>query len=188
MERRRLKCNPTFHDSRFYGWTINFIKKNYFRVRVDFEFQDLIQEAYICFMRCHKKYIQEESSVTEPKHFMSLYQCTLINHFNDLSRKIYQRSHAEVDFFDFHTNGITDFNLGPLSIVFQQSPSEIKQMLKKFLDGDKIKDLHRNNFRERKNKNSQCRRRETTNQMLCEFMGLDHTKINLHQMFYDYFG
>ena len=70
------KYTPSFE-----GYTINFIKKNYWKVQSSMEFEDALQQAYLVFLTCIKKY----KDVTQ-KHLMALYKRMLYNQFIDLAK------------------------------------------------------------------------------------------------------
>ena len=64
------------------GWTIKFLKKAMRRICPLYEFEDALQEARMYFWICTQKY---SDHITEPRHFMALYQRCLINRVNQIS-------------------------------------------------------------------------------------------------------
>lgn len=90
-EGRKLSWRPSWK-----GVLENYSKKtcshHLWRVEhLGFEFEDLLQEAWIVYRTCREKY----HYVTEPQHFMSLFMTSLSNRITDLSNK----SAAEADTF-----------------------------------------------------------------------------------------
>jgi len=86
MERVRLNYTPEWAGS-IEGYVMNQIHRNLWRMRGKYDFEDMYQEAYICFDFCCNKY----SLVTEPAHFMALYKKALFHWFYDMmarARKI----------------------------------------------------------------------------------------------------
>lgn len=115
------------------GWTVNYTKPQFWRVESIMEWADLLQEAYIVFMRVAAKY----PALDEPKHFMSLYKRAWVNQFTDLSNeatklRTFVTDHTEAEGFDRSmTNepvGETD-NGGFLATALRQAPEEVRRVL-----------------------------------------------------------
>lgn len=119
------------------GWGVNFCKKNYWRVKVTMPWEDLLQELAVAFLRVKQKYPETES----PQHFMSLFQRSWINKFNDFSiedthvRKIFvdRFIHDGIDDTEPDTIGELDHD-GELSIKLKQAPREVMMVLNLILN------------------------------------------------------
>ena len=62
------------------GYSKNYVAKRLFKLEpLGYEFCDLVQEAYLVFLKCKRMYEPENA-----KHFMSLYKTALRNKFFDL--------------------------------------------------------------------------------------------------------
>jgi hypothetical protein len=123
------------------GYTVNFLKKNFWRVQAHMEYQDAVQEAQLLFVHLKRKY----GCLDTPQHFMAIYKVSLLNEFNEIAardgkyRKEVSDSqiHATEDFNYVETmmgvTGDTD-NEGMLHIMIQQAPEEVKQVLRLFVE------------------------------------------------------
>lgn len=118
------------------GWVVNHATKNYWKVSRTLERADLMQEAYIVFMRCAGKY----SDMDTPQHFMALYKTAWTRHFTDManadteSRFITEmpRSRYDDNEVEVETVGDRD-NDGALAVMLRQAPAEVKMVLNLFL-------------------------------------------------------
>lgn len=129
-------------DTSIRGWAVNFIRKNIWRCDGIHDFDDLLQDAYLTFMKVVNSYPR----VVEPKHFMALYKTAMANEMTDRSR--YKRKKDEV-------NVVTDVdavelclgrigestNEGYLRALVSELPEEISLALAVFADEDKLKEL-----------------------------------------------
>lgn len=71
-------------------WAIQTALRNRWRVTPLYDLDDLIQEAIIVFLKCQAKY----TSVTDPPHFMRLFQIALINRITTLANKRTKRGYG----------------------------------------------------------------------------------------------
>lgn len=89
---------------------------------------DLMQEAWMSFDYCVKKY-----KVKHPKHFMTLYKKRLFCQFWLLSKKSSKenlRIRDEEQVTEaLSSKGKHEYNLGPLKILLERAPDEIKEVL-----------------------------------------------------------
>ncbi len=201
MVQYKLRFVPQW-DGPIVGWSKNYIRKNQWRMDYLYEFEDLLQEAYIKFLHCKFKY----PKVIEPKHFMSLYQSSLINHFNNLSNKSKYRNRfvALQSESDPHENYLhqqklsvklkqpTENSYGDVAVLLSNAPLPIKKLINAFLDNDKIFEFRKISRR------TKCGHttlsdggmgiRETTNQKYCRIIGCDPSKINIVKAVRYYFG
>lgn len=65
-------------------WILNTAKKNFWRVAKHYELTDLIQDGYLCYAICLRRYGQ---TCDGPSHFMSLVKTTYRNFITDLANK-----------------------------------------------------------------------------------------------------
>lgn len=65
------------------GWVVSYVESNLWRVRPQYEFDDLFQEAYLCFAICCERYPE----VVDPPHFMALFKRTFFNRLVDMSNR-----------------------------------------------------------------------------------------------------
>lgn len=64
------------------GWTKKFISQNQWRCDHVNDFDDLLQDAYLTFVKIAERYPR----VVHPPHFLALYRRALANKFHDMSR------------------------------------------------------------------------------------------------------
>ena len=79
--RVRLSWSPKW-EGHIRGWAVNFIRKNQWRCDRLHDFDDLLQDAYLVFLKIEERYPR----VVHPPHFMALYKRALQNQFHDLAR------------------------------------------------------------------------------------------------------
>lgn len=121
------------------GYVVNFLKSNYWRVAATQQRSDVMQDAYIVFMRVSRAYPDMDT----PQHFMSLFKRSWVNHFTDLSNQdtasralcqLQSRSdEGESNALDFDPVGDLD-NDGTLAIMLRQAPKEVVSVLNLFLN------------------------------------------------------
>jgi DNA-directed RNA polymerase specialized sigma24 family protein len=114
----------------FEGRAINLAKQFYPRLCVDYEIDDLVQEAYIVFLKCKRKY---EGTVDNPKWFMSLYNRALTNKLITLSAKTAQYSFIAST--DTLPEVATKYDESFLRVVLQELPDEVKDLFKAVCEG-----------------------------------------------------
>lgn len=119
------------------GYVVNSLTKNMWRVMRNHTREDMMQEAYIVFMRCAGKY----PIIDTPQHFMALFKRAWTNHITDLSVK--ESAHKatfadqppprDEDFLPAEPVGDLD-NMGYLSLMVEQAPREVLMVLNLFLN------------------------------------------------------
>ncbi len=120
------------------GYVVNFMNKNYFKVARTLEREDVMQEAYVVFMRVVMTYPDIEA----PQHFMALFKTSWYNHFTNLantdtaSRVMVQPvGYATDEGNELVTDHMGELdNDGYLSVLVSQAPSEVTQVLNLFLN------------------------------------------------------
>lgn len=63
-------------------WMIKYARKNLWRVNTICDMDDLVQDGWLCYMVCMRRY----PNATNMSHLMRLFQVTFINHIHDLSK------------------------------------------------------------------------------------------------------
>jgi hypothetical protein len=116
------------------GWTVNYCTKNFWRVEGTQQMADLLQEAYIVYLRCSAKYPHAET----PQHFMSLYMRAFSNQFTELARA--DTRHRQMaaplptDDEGQPNDSIGELKTdGDLAILLSQAPREVLMVLNLFL-------------------------------------------------------
>lgn len=110
------------------GHAINQARRFYPQLAAHFEFEDLLQESYIVFLRCKRRY---HGKVDNPAWFMSLFKTALHNQFLKLisSRPGYNLIEDYAEDSIREPVGDTE-NSGFLSHLLSQLPVEILQLLR----------------------------------------------------------
>lgn len=191
--RERLNFDPEF-NGKIAGWTTNYIHRNFWKFCSNYEFEDLVQEAYIKFLQCRDRYV----SVREPAHFMSLYQTSIRNHFSDLAKKIRDGRQCVVyenEIGDGYTVALATLaghldNEGPRNILIRQAPKEVRRLISSMLDGG-AEVFRRHKTLRRVNGGSSASKklsvRETTNEFLCRLLRCDPLEVNVREMAISHF-
>lgn len=130
---REALWSPTW-NSVIIGWTKQFIRRNLWRVDPLHDFDDLMQDAYLVFLRVKAAYPR----VTEPQHFMSLYKVAMLNELTNKTR-VKQRTPEMVGFDDVSDHIITFNHTGELQVAMNCLPVEVKEALSKIDNPDKLR-------------------------------------------------
>lgn len=125
-----MPYSPEF-TGRIEGWVVNFLTKNYWRVSRSTPRSDVMQEAYVVFLRVKRKY----PNVDAP-YFMSLFKTAWTNHFTDMANADTEqrmftempRSRSEDGDYELEPMGDVD-NDGQLATMLRQAPAEVTQVL-----------------------------------------------------------
>ena len=160
-------------DKGMVGWICSTAKKNIWRVPHWYGLDDLIQEGYICYCVCNRKYGHE----LELRHFMALVKVSYINHIHDIAN-LKTRNSAELM---VPTDSPAFSRVEPEASTFftllKQLPSELQELLTILINDAKEIPMLRDG-----------RNRENTNQYLCRLIGIDPTCVNLQAVFREHFG
>lgn len=162
---KHKKYTPSFE-----GYTLNFIKKNYWKVRNSMEFEDVLQQAYSVFLTCVEKYKD-----VEQKHLMALYKRMLYNEFVDLAKidsclknqqSTCEHEGEELDYF----NTIVDRSQ-PSAIFLlkvKDAPDELKTIINTILNAPlEVLQTVESAWSGRN------KRKKYQNNMLCELFGIN---------------
>lgn len=154
MQRNRLEFFPKF-DGPIKGWAINYINKQLWRMDSYIEFDDLLQDAFEYFLQVKKKY----PDVDNPRHFMSLFQSCLRNHFHDLAKQ--RQRHITIEDYCKDTSSEEDMDM--LLLEFAECPQLVHELALVLNNKDTPDNVER----------------KTTNEYWCGLLNLDPAKINL---------
>lgn len=167
MKRRQRR--PPLDDG-MRNWIVAYAEKNLWRVPNWYQWEDLIQEGFLCYCKCCIRY----KNIQQPKHFMALVQRSFINHVNNLART---KSRRLLEITEDPGSSLFLSNAEPehiqLTVLVNQMPAEIKHMLTVFVNGKAPRRKRYRNYR----------RRETNNQYLCKVAGLDPDAVSVRNIF-----
>lgn len=128
--RVRLSWSPKW-EGHIRGWATNFIRKNQWRCDRLHDFDDLLQDAYLVFLKIQERYPR----VVHPPHFMALYKRALSNQFHDMSRLRRKLRTAFVDTcaetaLEHHTEAPDTY----LEAIIAEAPEAAKLAIKLIMD------------------------------------------------------
>lgn len=103
------------------GHSVNSIKKWFPRLCAEYEFDDLLQEAYIVFMRCKSR-----SKADNPAWFMAFYSRALNNRLNNLAAKCGRTISLEVADAPEPAGHADD---GFMAVVLAELPIAVKRLV-----------------------------------------------------------
>lgn len=114
------------------GHAVNLVRKFYPKLAAEHEFDDLLQEAYIVFMRCKERYA---GKVDNPRWFMALFSRSLFNRLMDLSKRCgtYISIEALEDAFP---EPATEYDEAYFACLLRELPKEFRQLVDKVINGD----------------------------------------------------
>jgi hypothetical protein len=178
-------------DLRYSGWAAKFIAKNRWRCEAIYEFDDLMNDAYLIFRHIKASY----PLVSEPSHIMALFKVAMINEFNDKAKYKQRKYTAEVSYEEIiiktedmnwkllDTLGENN-NEGLLRIILSELPPEVRMALEVFNDAEKLKLLQKEKKKSRLAILAGFKeKRESLNDALCKIIGLPKN-TNLLGMLY----
>jgi hypothetical protein len=184
MKRKVLKKKWTpVYEGPIQGFVKNHLKKNFWRVSSYMDYEDLLQDSYVIFLKLRDRY----TTVDDPRWFMSLFMRSFSNHVINLSKKRTLNSLEVLD-CEFFTEGEEDFsilstavgerdNLGYYETVLSQAPPEIRSALSILINcPTEIWDLIVSGDR------------NIGNSKLCGLLGLNPKKVNILDKTRNYLG
>jgi len=128
-ERIRVCWSPKW-DGPIKAWSQKFINQNLWRVDRIHDADDLIQDAYLTFVKVQEAYPR----VVEPGHFMALFKTAMTNRMHDraryvmLKRTIHDDTPYDVsEMFDGRIGEVT--NQGYLNALLTEAPNELRAAL-----------------------------------------------------------
>lgn len=161
--RERIVWHPTW-GKEFEGWSAHFINENLWRCDQVLDFDDLLQEAFITFVKIADTYPR----VIEPKNFMALFKRAMINKMHDRSaykrRKDCTEVKVSLDVSEFFVGRIGEVtNGGYLATLLNEVPEEMKLALMMLVNNNSEKP-HRRKHR--------LEERENLSRQICRILGL----------------
>ncbi len=118
------------------GHAVNVVKSFFPKLCADNEFDDLMQEAYIVFMRCSKRY--KNTANMNPAWFMSLFRNSLRNRLINLSVKC----HHTVNIDELNQDATAELsvkdNIGYLACVFSDLDVRVRRLTHDMCFGDAL--------------------------------------------------
>ncbi len=129
MKRSTLSWSPCW-EGPTKEWTIGFIRKHRWRCDCIHDFDDLLQDAYLTFLKVSNRYPR----VVTQAHFMTLYRTALKNEMHDRSRymqrKREQHQDLSVDAADLCPLRIGEASHnGYLNLLIEQAPEGVRLAL-----------------------------------------------------------
>lgn len=112
-----------------------FVAKNLWRVAPEFDFEDLMQEAYVVFLVVQRRYPQ----VVDAKHFMALFHTSLRNHVHKLATKRTQRPDHVLDDAEARIFAIeTDDFIGEMEVqmLLEDAPIPVRAYVERLLEAE----------------------------------------------------
>jgi hypothetical protein len=132
-----------YMDEGLERWLFATANRNYWRVAKWYDLDDLIQDGYLCYHKCLKKYGQlrrkKRPQKDDRRNFMALVKRTYENHIHDLaSRRTLQKEravsqiHSLEDTADawLERHGQVELAVCDLTVMIKQSPKEIQELLR----------------------------------------------------------
>lgn len=179
-------------DAGMRGWIVNIARKNYGRI-ANYEIDDLIQEGYFCYYKCHSRYIGKKGlqrrdgtpcrylPVKNPdkialKHFQSLVCTTFGNSLSTLAFRQpsgWEQPISSLGGIEQTTEEVWEQLVPPeqevasVSALLQNAPWEIKQLFQ-LLVNDALELTGFQRFKSGRRRGT----RETTNQYFCRLLGI----------------
>lgn len=117
-------------DKTFHGRTVNIARTFYPKLATDYEMDDLVQEGYIIFLRCKRKY---KGTVDNPKWFMSLYSRALTNLYINLLTKV--KRYSFIASVEELPEVATEQDDGFIKVLLTEMPAEVKQLFNDVVAG-----------------------------------------------------
>ncbi len=164
---RKAKPVPSMLDDGIKGYISNQARKHLWRVQPLYDYDDLVQEGYVCFAICKNKYGHVETA----SHFMSLFKTTFQNQIHDLAsartkqQQVYEEEESK-------EASLIDFNAGELLSLISKLPWYLQNFINLTLsDASKPPRLLK-----------QDKERETNNEYYCRLLGIDPREYDLEHL------
>ena len=105
------------------GYTVNTVRKNFSQLSANYEFEDLMQEAYIKFLKCERKYA---GVVNNDRWFMALYKRALQHRIVSLIRR--SREYSFIEYHSPHTMPESSASEGVFEVI-RKLPHELAMIV-----------------------------------------------------------
>lgn len=126
----KIKFRPRWNAA-LQGHAVNVIRKFYPRLVSDYEFDDLLQEAFIVYMRCKERY---GATVDNPRWFMALFSRSLVNKLINLTEKAGRYISIEALDEDF-PEPATQYDEAYMTCLLRELPVEVRQLIWEVVNG-----------------------------------------------------
>lgn len=124
-----IKYTPRFPGA-IQGHAVNTVRKFFPKLSAEHEFDDLMQEAYIIFMRCKSRY---GATVDNPAWFMSLFSRSLHNKLINMAEV--SGRYISLELLEAKDEPASELDEGYLRRVLQELPSRVRRQVGIFLNG-----------------------------------------------------
>lgn len=192
-----MKANDPYLDAHVRGWIVKTAHKNFWKVRSWYDFEDLVQDGYMCFAKARVKF---KFPMAEPTHdnrkeFMAFFQMAFVNHIIDLQKDPRSRlqevavaalSDDQAKAVESWAEKATDLGNASLSLMLAKAPAEIMDMLKLILvDGAANGPYIKSRLRKQGDRIVKSRKalRETTSEHYDRCLGRTGVVAQLRQYF-----
>ena len=169
-----MGIGETNMDQGVRGWIFKTARENMWRVSSHIDLTDLMQDGFLIWHRVCIKY----PNVTATKHRMGLFKTAFTNHIHDLSKKKSRLdlvAEADLDTsMEAMLEGEDPSTDPDLGFLIDQLPAALKRVLARVIESDSPYRVRLDHTR------------ETTNERLCRFAGLDPSKRNVHAAILQY--
>lgn len=135
-------CDP-YLDAGVKGWIWNQARANFWKMSGWYEFDDLVQDGYLCYAKCRNnfKYAMEEPTEENRKEFMGYFQMAFRNHIIDLANSRTDTPEAalatlpegQADAVESWAESAADLGDASLAAMLAKAPAEILEILKQLL-------------------------------------------------------
>lgn len=165
-------------------WIKRYARKNYWRVAAWYDLDDLVQDGFMKYCVVAQRY----AHIQEPRHLMSLFMRAFHNHIISLARSHRKEPElCEASLCGARSNPYFFENIagtvpadGPLAIMIEKAPKEIREILKLFTTDEGAEKLKLPRRRRIGN------RRESMNHYLRRLCSLPTTGPNLQSALREY--
>lgn len=139
-----MKIEDPYLDAHVRGWIVKTVHKNFWKVRSWYDFEDLVQDGYLCFAKARAKFKfpMDEPTHDNRKEFMAFFQMAFINHIIDLQKDprcrlqelaVAALSDDQAQAVESWAEKATDLGNASLSLMLSKAPAEIMEILKLIL-------------------------------------------------------
>lgn len=142
---KRVACDP-YLDRGLRGWITKTAQKNYWRVAAWMGLDDLVQDGFLCYMICRRRY-----TVANKRHMMALVKITYINHITDLANARTRLNEVAVSQIAApghepealeHLGGCEEGD-AELGAALAHAPDEVRQLIALLNDPNALEKLRR---------------------------------------------
>jgi hypothetical protein len=192
--------NDAYLDAGMRGFIVNTAKREFWKVAGWYEFEDLVQDGYLCFYKCrqrlHKRLLVDSPTKEQRREVQAYVKTAFFNHISTLaSKRMAVREitlsnliqHVHTDQGDVRNADVWN-DLAPpqmeeatLLTMLTSAPAEIKQLVQLLVsDGLDLLKFERKRTKRRL-------LRETTNEYYCRILNLDPKQHDIVEQLKDYF-